>query len=334
MSFEYISYGNSGGVAAYATFSDFPLNAADGTLAVAKDTYSLYVYSTTTSTWILISSPSSGSGVMDGDVTGTITENTVAYVGTSSAANIHSAELLANAATDADSDSTIVKRDASGNFSAATITASLTGNVSGSSASFTRNLSGDVTGGMTSTSVASVGGATAASIAATVTTVAAATSEATASTLIERDSLGGFSASAITVGTLSDSIALNIEAPYVSRSVDGVHFITETYADSITLTDNSGPTPVVAFQYSIASIAGEKIEYVIEGADVRIGTLYVATNSLGITTVVDTCGESGDCGVDWDYSYDSGTGIVSISYTTESLGSDRLMRADIKQFRR
>lgn len=53
---------------------------------------------------------------------------TVASVGTSSAANIHSAELAANAATSANTASTIVKRDASGNFSAGVITASLTGN--------------------------------------------------------------------------------------------------------------------------------------------------------------------------------------------------------------
>lgn len=59
--------------------------------------------------------------------TGAFTVNTV---GTSSAANIHSAELAANAATNANTVSTIVKRDGSGNFSAGTITASLTGHAS------------------------------------------------------------------------------------------------------------------------------------------------------------------------------------------------------------
>lgn len=53
---------------------------------------------------------------------------TVTAVGTSSAANIHSAELAANAATSANTATTIVKRDGSGNFSAGTITATLTGN--------------------------------------------------------------------------------------------------------------------------------------------------------------------------------------------------------------
>ena len=44
-----------------------------------------------------------------------------------------------NAATDANTASTIVKRDASGNFTAGTVTAALTGNVTG-------NVTGDVTG--------------------------------------------------------------------------------------------------------------------------------------------------------------------------------------------
>lgn len=55
---------------------------------------------------------------------------TVNSVGGSSAANIHTAELATNAATDANTPSTIVKRDASGNFSASTITASLIGHAS------------------------------------------------------------------------------------------------------------------------------------------------------------------------------------------------------------
>jgi len=52
---------------------------------------------------------------------------TVVDVGGSSAANVHSAELLANASTSLNTLSTIVKRDGSGNFSAGTITATLSG---------------------------------------------------------------------------------------------------------------------------------------------------------------------------------------------------------------
>lgn len=56
---------------------------------------------------------------------------TVNSVGGSSAANIHAAELAANAATAANTPTTIVERDGSGNFSATTITAALTGTASG-----------------------------------------------------------------------------------------------------------------------------------------------------------------------------------------------------------
>ena len=92
-------------------------------------------------------------GSLSGDVTGTQSATVVATVGGSSAANIHSAELAANAATDVNTPSTIVKRDASGNFSATTITANITGNVSGSSSTFTGSLSGDVTGTQSATAI-------------------------------------------------------------------------------------------------------------------------------------------------------------------------------------
>lgn len=71
-----------------------------------------------------------GSTTLAGDVTGSGTgtiSTTVATVGTSTATNIHTAEQAANAATNLNTVSTIVKRDGSGNFSAGTITASLTG---------------------------------------------------------------------------------------------------------------------------------------------------------------------------------------------------------------
>lgn len=67
-------------------------------------------------------------GSLSGDVTGTQSATVVSTVGTSSAANVHTAELLANASTSSNTASTIVKRDSSGNFSAGTITATLSGN--------------------------------------------------------------------------------------------------------------------------------------------------------------------------------------------------------------
>jgi hypothetical protein len=79
--------------------------------------------------WLAPSSLTAGtatnfSGSLVGDVTGTQGATVVATVGGSTAANVHTAEGLANAATNANTVSTIVKRDSSGNFSAGT--ASLT----------------------------------------------------------------------------------------------------------------------------------------------------------------------------------------------------------------
>jgi hypothetical protein len=62
-------------------------------------------------------------GTAGGDLTGSYPNPGVATVGTSTAANIHTAELLANAATSANTPNAIVKRDGSGNFSAGMITA-------------------------------------------------------------------------------------------------------------------------------------------------------------------------------------------------------------------
>lgn len=86
---------------------------------------------------------------LTGDVTATgpgSAASVVATVGTSSALNIHNAELAANAATNLNTASTIVRRDSSGNFIATTITANLTGNASGSAATFTSSLAGEVSG--------------------------------------------------------------------------------------------------------------------------------------------------------------------------------------------
>ena len=63
-------------------------------------------------------------GNLYGDVTGNQNATVVSLVGGSTAANVHSAELAANAATNINTASAIVKRDASGNFAASAVSAS------------------------------------------------------------------------------------------------------------------------------------------------------------------------------------------------------------------
>ena len=88
---------------------------------------------------------------LNGDVTGTSPASIVSTVGGSSAANIHSAELLANAATSLNTINSIVKRDAAGNFTIGTITGSLNGTAS--TCTTIPNLTGMVTSVGNSTTV-------------------------------------------------------------------------------------------------------------------------------------------------------------------------------------
>lgn len=71
----------------------------------------------------------SGSSIA-GDVTGTLSASVVGAVGGSTAANVHAAELLSNAATATNTASTILKRDGSGQVAATTFTGALAGNAS------------------------------------------------------------------------------------------------------------------------------------------------------------------------------------------------------------
>ncbi|MGE5086827.1 MAG: beta strand repeat-containing protein [Bacillota bacterium] len=125
--------GNSSGIQA-DIFANRPGAGTLGHYFVSTDTQALYYDNG--SSWTMIASAGAGGTIsaLTGDVSasgnGSVTA-TVNSVGTSTAANIHSAEILANAATASNTTSTIVKRDVSGNFSAGTITANLTGNVTG-----------------------------------------------------------------------------------------------------------------------------------------------------------------------------------------------------------
>lgn len=142
----------------------------NGDVRIALDTDTIYVW--TGSAWTAVATPGAAIAIdgLIGDVSATgpgTVPAVVNFVGGSSAANVHLAELAANAATSSNTPNTIVKRDGSSNFSAGTITANLTGNVtgnltgnvtgnvSGSSSSFTGALSGDVTGTQSATSISS-----------------------------------------------------------------------------------------------------------------------------------------------------------------------------------
>jgi hypothetical protein len=150
---------------------------------------------------------SSVSGSLSGDVTGTLSATSVASVGQLAAAAVASGANAANAATSANTASTIVKRDASRNFTAGTITASLSGNATTATTAnnFSGSLAGDVTGTQGTTAVASVGGQSAAAVASGASAANAATSANTADTIVKRDASGNFTAGTVTATSFSGS---------------------------------------------------------------------------------------------------------------------------------
>lgn len=140
--------GNTPGIQTGADASK-PASPTNGTIYFASDTSKIYQF--LSGAWVLTGS-AIGSGGTISSLTSDVTASgsgavaaTVNSVGGSSAANIHSAELAANAATNANTASTIVKRDASGNFSAGTMTGSLTGAASLNVLKSGDTMSGDLT---------------------------------------------------------------------------------------------------------------------------------------------------------------------------------------------
>ncbi len=132
---------------------------------------------------------------------------------------------LSTNATDANTASTIVARDGSGNFSAGTITAALSGNATTATTAtnFSGSLSGDVIGTQGATVVSLVGGQSASNVAAATVLANAATSANTVSTIVKRDGSGNFSAGTITAnltGTVTGGASLDL--PLAGGTMTGI----------------------------------------------------------------------------------------------------------------
>lgn len=152
-------------------------------------------------------------GTLNGDVTGTQGATVVTSVGGQTAANVASGAVAANGATSANTANALLKRDSSGNFSAGTISANLSGNATSATSAttattattastannFSGALAGDVTGTQGATVVALVGGQSATTVAAGASAANAATSAATPNALVARDASAGFSSSNLTL---------------------------------------------------------------------------------------------------------------------------------------
>jgi hypothetical protein len=154
----------------------------------------------------LATTASNFSGGLSGDVTGTQSTTVVSSVGGVSASNVADGVAAANNATESSTPNTLVKRDASGNFSAGTITATLNGNATTAttattatnSTNFSGALTGDVTGTQAATVVSNVGGQSASNVAAATALANGASETNTPNALVRRDASGNFSANNIT----------------------------------------------------------------------------------------------------------------------------------------
>ena len=229
------------------------------------------------------SSATNFSGSLSGDVSGTQSSTVVNTVGSSSASNIHNAELLANASTNLNTASTIVKRDGSGNFSCGIIT----GNLSGTSTNFSGSLSGDVSGTQSSTVVNTVGGSSASNIHNAELLANAGTSSNTAGTLILRDGSGNFSTNII----FPNSILSNSVSKYLTGTASQSGLTITGYGTTWTasmigglIVLNTGNACLITGFTSTTSLSVDQVQSVSAGAyEIFYGGFQV--NAIG------------DCGV-------------------------------------
>jgi hypothetical protein len=197
-------------------------------------------------------------------------------------ATISTAGKVANSATTATSANTasaIVARDASGNFSAGTITANLSGNAT-TATDFSGSLVGDVTGTQGATVVSTVGGQTAANVAAGAVLANAATSANTASAIVRRTATGGFSAGAVSV---TDSVISNT-ATITPFSTAGVVHNDASGVLSTSLIVNADVDPAAAIvdtKLATISTAGKVVNSATTATSANTASAIVARDASG-----------------------------------------------------
>lgn len=206
-------------------------------------------------------------------------------------------------ATSANTANTIVARDSSGNFSAGTITANLSGNAttatSATSATTATQVANSLTFATSGTGLSGSGSFNGSS-AQTFTVTSNATSANTASTIVARDASGDFSAGTITAslsgnastatstGTVAASTSNGIQSAYQAAintttpgwGLYGIHFNGQTTADyAVGITSNGGSVSTTAAQAGIY----------IQGSGAYGTKMYLATTdsyAIGSKTAV------------------------------------------------
>jgi hypothetical protein len=172
----------------------------------------------TNTTWANVPSPNNGTLSMS--VSGTGLSGSASFTADQSGSSTFT---VTSNATSANTVSTIVARDASGNFSAGTITAALSGNAT--TATTASATSADLTAGTYLTSGGSFNGSTARTFAVD------ATSANTASKVVARDASGNFSAGTITA-TFSGNLTGNVTGNVTGNTSGSAATFTSTTQNS------------------------------------------------------------------------------------------------------
>lgn len=207
-------------------------------------------------------------------------------------------------ATNANTASTIVARDASGNFSAGTITAALSGNAttatSATSATTATNVAGGVAGaihyqsavGTTGFSAAGTSGQVLTSSGTTAPTWTTATSANTASAIVQRDASGNFSAGTITAtlsgnATTSSSTTGNAATAttlQTARTINGTSF---NGSANITITANTTNTLTLGSYLTGTSFNGSAaVTAAVDATTAATASKVVARDASGYVFAV------------------------------------------------
>jgi hypothetical protein len=211
---------------------------------------------------------------------------------------------VASNATNANTVSTIVARDASGNFSAGTITAALSGNAStatsATSATTATNVAGGVAGaihyqsavGTTGFSAAGTSGQVLTSTGTTAPGWTTATSANTASAIVQRDASGNFTAGTITAAlsgnaTTSSSTTGNAATAttlQTARTINGTSF---NGSANITITANTTNTLTLGSYLTGTSFNGSAaVTAAVDATTAATASKVVARDASGYVFAV------------------------------------------------
>ena len=273
-----------------------PYQSAAGTtvqLAAGTSTYLLQSNGAAAPSWVAPVA-AANNGTLTMAVSGTGLTGSATF--TANQAGASSFTVTSNA-TNANTASTIVARDASGNFSAGTITAALSGNAttatSATSATTATNVAGGVAGaihyqsavGTTGFSAAGTSGQVLTSTGTTAPGWTTSTSANTASAIVQRDASGNFSAGTITA-------ALSGNATTATSATSATSATTATTATNLA-GGSAGTIPYQSAAGTTVQLTAGTAGYILQANGAAAPSWVVASTAAGVNNGTLTMNVSG-----------------------------------------